>query len=412
MARKNKLRLSALGDKPPSRGGTSRPGHAPPGVRGRGAKPPGSSPYDNTDDDRLETAGFLFGSFLVVVLIIGLAVVFAGRKIESDLESNVHAFLLANDIRSVEVEASGLDLELTGIVDRESLLTAIPDAVRSNYPVRDLSVDLRVVLPPEANEIEVAPDSLVFDWSGDAVTVTGTMSKQSTVDAIVNSLASIYPNVAADGLVVREGVPDESDWLTAVLLLMSEVGTDVTEGLITVNPNGEVIQFAAEFDTRQERADVRSAAEDILAATTFEFSSGLTLVTVAPTTTAPPEVIEEVQKQFDDTITGKSVEFESGSAVLTNAGRELLDELLVTMLEFPEVPIEVAGHTDSVGSEETNLALSRRRAEAVVEYLVDNGADPARFVVIGYGEAQPIADNDTPEGRAMNRRIVFTALAE
>ena len=411
MARKNKLRLSALGDKPPSRGGATRPGRAPGGPGGRGSKPPGYSPYEK-DDDRLETAGFLFGTVLVVIVLIGLAVVMGSRKIESDLESNVLAFLQANDIRNVEVEASGLDLQLTGVVDAESLLTAIPDAVRTRYPVRDLRVDLRFVLPPEANEIEVTPDSLVFDWSGGVVTVTGTMSKPSTVNAILTTLGPLYSEIDAEGLVVLEGVPDESDWLTAVLLLMSDVALEVDEGRITVNPNGEVIQFAAEFDTRQERADVRAAAEEILAATTFEFSSGLTLVTVAPTTTAPPEVIEQVQEQFDDTITGKSVEFEFGSAVLTASGRELLDELLVTMLEFPDVPIEVAGHTDSVGNDESNLALSRRRAESVVEYLVANGADPARFVVIGYGETQPIADNSTEEGRAMNRRIVFTALAE
>jgi outer membrane protein OmpA-like peptidoglycan-associated protein len=82
------------------------------------------------------------------------------------------------------------------------------------------------------------------------------------------------------------------------------------------------------------------------------------------------------------------------------------------MLEFPEVPILIEGHTDSDGGEESNLELSRKRAEAVVNYLVDNGADPARFEVRGHGESQPIADNETAEGKAQNRRIVFTALAE
>lgn len=407
MARKTKLRLSALGDRPSARGSSTPPGR---GSAGRGSKPPGFSPYGSDDDDRLETAGFIVGSVLVVLVLIAMAVVFGTRKIETDLEAEVVAFLQRNDIRTVDVTASGLDLSLEGTVDKESLLTAIPDTVRGRFPVRDLTVNLRVVLPPEANDVEVTADSLVFTWTGDVVTVAGTMSKASVVDAIVNSLGSSYATVEASDLVVRDGVPDESDWLTAVLLLMTDVGPAVDEGQIIVNPNGRVVQFAAEFDTRQQRADVRAAAEEALAATTFDFTSSLTLTTTAPTTTQPPEVIVEVQKQFDDTITGKSVEFEFGSAVLTDAGRELLDDLLVTMLEFPEVPIEVAGHTDSVGNDESNLVLSRRRAESVVAYLVDNGADPARFVVVGYGETQPIADNDTEEGRAQNRRIVFTAL--
>lgn len=408
MARKSNLRLKAIGDRPPVRGGSPPPPRGPGGPSRRGQPPPG---FDK-DEDRLETAGFLIGSLVIVLLVVALAVVFGGRKIEEDIQADVLAFLRANEIRNVEVEASGLEVSITGTVDQERLLTAIPDAVRSNFPVRGVEVDLRVVLPPEANEIEVTPESLTLDWAAGAATVTGTMSDQGAIDAIVNTLSASYGSVDSSALTILEGVPDESDWLTAVLFLISDVAPDVSQGSIVVNPNGQVVQFAAEFDTRQARSDVRNAAEEILSATTFEFSSSLTLITVAPTTTAAPQVIEEVQKQFDDTITGKSVEFQSGSAVLTEEGRTLLDELLVTMLEFPEVPILVEGHTDSDGSEEANLELSRRRAEAVVAYLVDNGTDLERFEVRGLGESQPIADNETPEGKAQNRRIVFTALAE
>jgi outer membrane protein OmpA-like peptidoglycan-associated protein len=74
---------------------------------------------------------------------------------------------------------------------------------------------------------------------------------------------------------------------------------------------------------------------------------------------------------------------------------------------------EIAGHTDNTGSKEENLKLSRERAEAVKEFLVDfYGISPDRLVARGYGETQPVASNETEDGRAMNRRVVFTRLDE
>lgn len=74
---------------------------------------------------------------------------------------------------------------------------------------------------------------------------------------------------------------------------------------------------------------------------------------------------------------------------------------------------EIAGHTDDTGSEEANQVLSRERAQAVKDFLVEYyGIDPDRLVARGYGESRPVASNETEEGRARNRRVVFTRLEE
>ncbi len=73
----------------------------------------------------------------------------------------------------------------------------------------------------------------------------------------------------------------------------------------------------------------------------------------------------------------------------------------------PDIKVEIAGHTDSIGTQEYNQRLSQARAEAVARWLVEHGVDSTRIVAVGYGESQPIADNGTEEGRALNRRVTF-----
>ncbi|MGD8337621.1 MAG: OmpA family protein [Desulfobacterales bacterium] len=87
----------------------------------------------------------------------------------------------------------------------------------------------------------------------------------------------------------------------------------------------------------------------------------------------------------------------------------ILDEAATVLADNPNVNVEIQGYTDSIGSEDYNLGLSQRRAEAVERYLEDNGVNPAQISAKGYGEANPVAPNDTKEGRAKNRRVEFRA---
>ncbi|MDH3752462.1 MAG: OmpA family protein [Acidimicrobiia bacterium] len=99
--------------------------------------------------------------------------------------------------------------------------------------------------------------------------------------------------------------------------------------------------------------------------------------------------------------------FESNSDVIAPEFEPLLNQALALMLLRPSVTVTVEGHTDDIGSEGLNLALSQARAEAVVTYLVDLGVEPDRFTAIGKGELEPRVPNDSDESRALNRRIQF-----
>merc|ERR550539_593529 len=97
--------------------------------------------------------------------------------------------------------------------------------------------------------------------------------------------------------------------------------------------------------------------------------------------------------------------FEFDSAKLTDSVSERLDNLANFLNEYPQAQVEITGYTDSSGPEAYNLKLSERRAQAVAEYLIAAGIDADRFTVTGMGEANPVADNSTHEGREKNRRV-------
>ena len=102
--------------------------------------------------------------------------------------------------------------------------------------------------------------------------------------------------------------------------------------------------------------------------------------------------------------------FEFGKSVLKEESYPELDRVVQLMNDNPSISIELSGHTDNVGSDAANLSLSQSRSQAVVEYLISKSIGKDRLVAKGYGETQPVASNDTEEGRELNRRVEFRIL--
>jgi OOP family OmpA-OmpF porin len=119
--------------------------------------------------------------------------------------------------------------------------------------------------------------------------------------------------------------------------------------------------------------------------------------------------VDAVGCSFKEEIKLPGVVFETGKAELKPESVPVLDGAIATLKRYPEIKIEVAGHTDSRGSDALNLDLSSRRAETVLKYLRDGGVSNT-LTSRGYGERQPVASNNNDDGRQQNRRVVLRVL--
>jgi OOP family OmpA-OmpF porin len=117
--------------------------------------------------------------------------------------------------------------------------------------------------------------------------------------------------------------------------------------------------------------------------------------------------IEKIDEEFLE-FAADNIQFETGRATLKAASYVVLDQVAGILVRYPRYHLSVEGHTDNVGSNEDNLVLSEERALSCLEYLLSRGIDPDRMEYRGLGAGKPIADNDSPEGRERNRRVVFT----
>lgn len=125
----------------------------------------------------------------------------------------------------------------------------------------------------------------------------------------------------------------------------------------------------------------------------------------------PSAEVERVGEGIKLVLGENAVRFETSKSTLTTQARQNLDKLVPVFQEYPDTDITIFGYTDSTGRLEFNQKLSEDRAASVRAYLISKGLAANRFQTTGMGPQDPIATNDTPEGRAKNRRVEFAITA-
>ena len=128
-------------------------------------------------------------------------------------------------------------------------------------------------------------------------------------------------------------------------------------------------------------------------------------------TALPGAQVERVGEGIRLVLGENAVRFDTSKSTLTPAAKANLDKLVPVFNQYPDTNIQIFGYTDSTGSAEFNLRLSDQRAISVEKYLESKGLNMSRFKMVGMGIADPIATNETPEGRSQNRRVEFAITA-
>ncbi|MFK7791728.1 MAG: OmpA family protein [Devosiaceae bacterium] len=244
----------------------------------------------------------------------------------------------------------------------------------------------------------VSPFTFAINAAEDGITLDGFVPSEEKRQQILVDVALQFPTVpVTNNLMVADGAPDGFDAMVKAGLLsigrLQNGALSIADGDVSVT--GQALHFRS---IERIEAGVEDAAP-----TGFNLTTDIALL-------PRPSIVDAqgCQLAFARLLADNTIRFDTGRAAIDTVSLGLLDRLVRTLQSCPAVTVEIGGHTDSQGADESNQALSETRAEAVLGYVLDAGISPARVVAIGYGETDPIADNETDEGRALNRRIEFT----
>lgn len=255
---------------------------------------------------------------------------------------------------------------------------------------------------PRANtnaNIALGTPSFKAESKDGKVVLTGVVPDQATKDQLIAKAREVYgSDKIVDNITVDAKIAKPS-WLASVLGLLPFTAKDVNNGGLSVEKNS--ISLLGQVASEEIKTRVYKDASVAFPNTTIN-----NLLTVGGATVSAEQAA--TQAQINEQIAGKIVEFATGSDQLTDKGKAVLDELVPIFQGRGDTNFEVGGHTDNQGNDAANMSLSQRRAATVKAYLVSKGLTDTRFTTKGYGETQPVASNDTDDGRQRNRRIGFT----
>jgi OmpA-OmpF porin, OOP family len=309
---------------------------------------------------------------------------------------------------------SGNNFSLTGTAADAATRSAIEDAIGalpSGIVLTTHAVDVPEPppAPPAASpgaspspqpDAAVPPASASFKAvrDGGALTLLGAYPDEKAHEEIVDAAQrKFFAEIVVDQMQQNEDV--QRSVVNADLAGLDELSRLGTGSVAVV---GNVVKLSGEALYGKALGQIQATAHDNLPPG-FKVVTDLSVKTLDAVTAA-----DACQKLFVDLVRRGKIRFETGKAAIHKDSIGLLDFAVYNALRCQAGNIEIGGHTDADGSKDSKLDLSKRRAQAVVDYLVKAGIDAQRLSSVGYGDTHPVAPNDTEEGKAENRRIEFS----
>ena len=226
------------------------------------------------------------------------------------------------------------------------------------------------------------------------IVVEGVVPNETSKQAILLKMQAVYgADQVVDKIQVRPVVAPNG-WSDSVTRVITPDLKKVTQGKLSVH--GTQVELTGKMTNPADIQPTIQAFQSLVQ-TPYRLYSQLS-------------VNQAEQKIIDDTLKNRIIEFESGSTILTDAGKTILDEMAVALNKVGGKNVNIIGHTDSSGDPNKNLKLSQDRALAVKNYLIGKSISADHLSTEGLGSSKPVADNTSPEGRKKNRRIEFAVL--
>lgn len=362
--------------------------------------------------DKLKVAA----AVLVITLLAWHAYMTRRGPIAEDLTQRAERALATAQVNGVGVSlategaARYRVAELSGDV---SLATQV-EAVKLVGAVKGIHKAVWAERRPGVN----APYFWQADYNGVVVNIGGFVPDDASLQALSGAAAQLFPGKRINNtMAVAPGAPGASteEWLrtartglaglarlkrgevnlTDVVLTLT--GATADRGVYNDLNNSVITGLPANFAGRPAIALEAGAAP---------------VAPVAGRSSAEiRQEVEDCQSDLTRALSGKTIEFDSGSSALKQNPDPLLDEIAGIAATCKDVDIEIAGHTDSAGNADSNQKLSAARASTVRNYLLAKGLPEDQLTATGYGETRPIDPSDTEFARAKNRRIEFTVSA-
>ncbi len=371
---------------------------------------------------------------LLPLLLALLGALVANGLIQNDLGKKSRNRLKAAGIAGVSVKLSGQDITLRGPASFADTALARVKGIKGVRSVRYISsidgsavevstdetavaetvaatpiettAETTVAVAPEATVAAVdaavdaagSPIEVAASIDGKKVALTGVVTSDTQRTALVNAAKAAYgnTNVIDELTVVGPSTPAQDARITAFgdLIKLSSNTLGDAKGKV----GDTVLSISGTAFTELGKSSVEALVAG---------AGGTAEITVAAA-----KSVAEVQENLATILARSGIQFDTNSAVIKADSIPILDNAVASITRefaaFPNINIEVAGHTDNVGQAAANQQLSQSRAQAVLDYLGSKGVDAKRLTAKGYGATKPIADNKTEIARATNRRIEFT----
>jgi len=326
----------------------------------------------------------LFGIILLLIILMIFVPIY-NNKIPKALKQEVESKVYANGLDWVNVRVDGRDITLSGIA---------PNIALHQQAVKIANGVLggRVIYDKISPHVTV-PYTMYIESTKNKLLLRGYMPSKRSLDEFLKEFKSQKSSHKLIDI-VDVGAGEPKQW-EPLILTIAKLVKELDFGIVNiVNQN---VTFSGRVATSKQKREI----EELL--NTFKKSN----YKITSRVIAMDESIEVCQNRYNELLSSHKIEFKAGEATIDVKNKPLLKSLSEIFALCPNAKLTIIGHTDSKGNDIKNRELSQERAQAVVAKLFQLGIPLEQMEAVGRGESEPVANNDTEEGRKKNRRIEF-----